>query len=53
MIEQVIEVIKSIHEEIHDLYRVIFNLLEVLTQKRILGDEDIKYIRENNRKADE
>jgi predicted RNA-binding protein with EMAP domain len=50
---KMIEIIKEIHKEIEDLYRVYFNLLEVLTKKGVLDFKDIEYIRHNGEKKDE
>lgn len=42
-----LEIIKKIYREIEDLYRIFFNLLEVLIKKRILDENDLSYIKNN------
>ena len=44
---ELIKCIKDIAEQTRELYRVFFNLLEVLTKKGLLTDEEIGYIRYN------
>lgn len=47
--KEVMEILKELLNQIRDIYRIFFNLLDVMKTKGILNDVDIVYIKEHKR----
>lgn len=50
--KEITEAIQELLKYIRDIYRIFFNLLDVMKTKGILNDTDLVYIKEHKTKYD-